>query len=68
MEGAPNDDEAPACPGDVNLDESVDVNDMLLVLDGWNSTDPGNPADVDGDGVVAVSDVLVMLEAWGSCP
>ncbi len=41
---------------------------MLLVLDGWNSTDPGNPADVDGDGVVAVSDVLVMLEAWGSCP
>ena len=68
MEGAPNDDEAPNCDGDVNLDAVVDVTDMLLLLDGWDSTDPGNPADVDGDGVVAVGDVLVILEAWGTCP
>ncbi|MEE2907781.1 MAG: lytic polysaccharide monooxygenase [Planctomycetota bacterium] len=68
LDGAPNDGDTTGCSGDVNLDDVVDVTDMLLVLDGWDSTDPGNPADLDDDGVVAVGDVLVILEAWGSCP
>ena len=71
MDGAENDDdvEEPAsCPGDLNLDGNVDVIDLLLIIDDWNSVDPGNPADLDNDGVVAVGDVMIALESWGSCP
>ena len=56
------------CPGDVTLDGTVDVSDILELLANWGSTDPENPADVDGDGVVAVGDALIMLESWGECP
>jgi chitin-binding protein len=67
LDGASNDDSL-GCDGDVNLDSAVDVLDVLLVLDNWNSTEPGNASDLDGDGVVAVGDVLIILEGWGTCP
>ena len=66
--GDGSDDDAIGCNGDVNLDNVVDVLDLLLVLDNWNSTEPGNASDLDGDGVVAVGDILIILEGWGNCP
>lgn len=57
----------PLCPADVNGDGSVNVIDLLAVINAWNATGP-NPADVNGDGVVNVSDLLAVINAWGACP
>jgi protocatechuate 3,4-dioxygenase beta subunit len=43
------------CPGDMDDDDTVNVNDLLLVIGGW-----GNPYTVD--------DLLLVIANWGSCP
>ncbi len=49
---------------DLNCDGSVDVSELIVVLNGW-----GTPAgDVTGDGTTDVTDLLAVLSAWGSCP
>ncbi|MCH2132991.1 MAG: aryl-sulfate sulfotransferase [Phycisphaerales bacterium] len=52
------------CPGDVNDDDVVDVNDILAVVGAYGSTDGTGDADNDGD--CDSSDVLAVLAAWGS--
>jgi hypothetical protein len=54
------------CVGDANDDGTVNVNDLLLVIGNWGSSDTA--ADVNNDGIVNVSDILVMIDAWGICP
>jgi bacillopeptidase F len=51
-------------PGDVNGDGSVNVIDLLLLLDAWGPC-PGCPEDVNGDGIVNVIDMLLLLDNWG---
>ena len=58
-------DEAP-CPGDVNGDAAVDVNDLLLVIADWNTPGSGG-TDINGDGIVNVNDLLAVISGWGSC-
>jgi hypothetical protein len=53
------------CPGDINDDNSVGVNDLLAVIAAWNTSDPN--ADIDDDGVVGVNDLLIVIGAWGVC-
>jgi protocatechuate 3,4-dioxygenase beta subunit len=49
------DESSPApCPGDTDDDGEVDVNDLLVVIAGWN-----NPYTVD--------DLLQVIAAWGPC-
>ena len=67
-------DECPQpCYADINLDATVDVNDLLSVITAWGPCMfPFNcPADVaptlSGDGQVDVNDLLSIITSWGPC-
>jgi hypothetical protein len=50
--------------GDVNADGSVDIDDLLAVINGWGA--PGtNFADVTGNGLVDIDDLLLVINQWG---
>ncbi|MHC4415815.1 MAG: hypothetical protein ACYS0G_11075 [Planctomycetota bacterium] len=56
-------------PADLDMDGTVGVGDLLLLLAAWGPCpDPPGPcpADLDGDGTVGVRDLLILLGAWGS--
>ena len=53
-------------PADINFDGSVDVLDLLEVINQWGPCPLICPADVNGDGAVNVLDLLAVLESWGS--
>ena len=57
----------PTPPGDLNGDGTINVQDLLIVLENWGECDvPYNcPADLDGDEVVDVNDLLFLLNQWG---
>ncbi|MCH2136825.1 MAG: FG-GAP-like repeat-containing protein [Phycisphaerales bacterium] len=52
-----------SCPGDINNDQIVDVNDLLLVIAGWGTAG----GDINGDGSTDVEDVLAVISSWGAC-
>ena len=52
------------CP-DINGDRTVNVDDLLLVIAYWNTTNP--LADLNFDGVVSVDDLLIIISNWGPC-
>jgi hypothetical protein len=52
------------CPGDLDRNGSVDVEDLLKVVEFWGKCGPG---DLDGNGTVDVSDLLAIVDAWGEC-
>jgi hypothetical protein len=57
----------PSCPGDIDGDGDVDVNDLVAVITNWGNN-PANPdADVDGDGDVDVGDLVIVITNWGPC-
>jgi hypothetical protein len=53
------------CDSDVDQNGTVDVSDLLVVIDQWGLTD--SPADLNGDGIVDVSDLLLVVGNWGPC-
>jgi hypothetical protein len=53
------------CPGDVDCNGTVDVEDLVDVLAAWGTW---TYADSDGNGVVDTPDLLTVLAAWGTCP
>ena len=55
------------CPGDINDSGTVNVMDLLAVLDEWSCTGECI-ADVNNDEVVDVLDLLVVIDEWGTCP
>ncbi len=63
--GTPDECEA-GCPGDVDGDGTVGINDFKELLVVWGPN-PGHPADLDGDGLVGINDFLALLAAWGPC-
>lgn len=59
-------DVAPRKPGDVNLDDAVNVQDLLLAIGAWGISEPGDaPADFNLDGLVNVHDLLWVIAHWG---
>jgi hypothetical protein len=56
---------APACPGDLDLNGTVDATDLALLLGAWG-TDADRP-DLDNDGDTGASDLAILLGAWGEC-
>ena len=59
-------DDTNACPGDLDFDGEVGVNDLLLLLAAYQQNDEG---DCDGDGDTDVVDVLLLLNLYGTtCP
>jgi hypothetical protein len=55
-----------ACPGDLDGDGTVEVDDLLLLLSNWGTDGAGADIAPPND-VVDVSDLLVLLAAWGEC-
>jgi len=55
-----------ACRADVDISGSVDVIDLLEVIDSWG-TCASCPADVVLNGIVDVSDLLMVVGNWGPC-
>ncbi len=56
------------CPPDVSGDHSVNVTDLLAVINGWGPCGKPCPADITGDGQINVNDLLAVINAWGPCP
>ncbi len=54
------------CLGDLNLDQSVNGDDLGGLLSAWGPA-PDSPADLTRDGVVDGDDLGQMLGAWGPC-
>ena len=63
---------APCPVGDINHDASVNVNDLLTVINAWGSCPAAPaecPADITGDAQVNVSDLLAVINHWQTfCP
>lgn len=57
----------PACPGDVDRDDTVDLADLLRVLVAWGSCS-SCVEDANGDGDVGPTDLLAIPSGWGVCP
>jgi Tol biopolymer transport system component len=55
-----------ACPGDLDDDGNVGVQDFLTLLAAWG-TNPGGPPDLNNDGEVGILDLLDLLAGWGPC-
>jgi hypothetical protein len=56
------------CPADVNLDGSVDANDLAFILGFWGPCPAPCGADIDRDASVDANDLALVLGAWGLCP
>ena len=48
-------------------DDNVNVFDLFILLDGWNSDAPGADLAEPND-LIDVFDLFVLLDAWGACP
>lgn len=56
-----------ACPGDADGNNTVDFEDLNLVLENWNSSvDPGTDGDTTGDGTVNFDDLNDVLANWNT--
>ena len=58
------------CPGDRNLDATVNVDDLNIVLSQWGmAVPPFTGGDDNGDGQVTVNDLNIILSHWANtCP
>jgi len=52
------------CPGGLDLDGDVDIDDLLAVL--GNFGESGVPGSFDGDGTVDIDDLLLVLGEFGA--
>ena len=60
-----------APPGPPAGDGTVNVADLLLVINSWGPCAGPCPADIaptGGDGAVNTSDLLAIINSWGPCP
>lgn len=60
-------DECQTCLGDLNGDNTLDVSEILAMIDAWGPCE-NCAADIDNDGVVNVNDLLYIVGNWGPCP
>lgn len=58
----------PSCPlqsrGDINCDNSIGINDLLLLLNNWGSTTYAE-GDLNSNGRIESGDLLTVLSNWG---
>jgi hypothetical protein len=60
--------EPDTCPGDLGgpdgvADGLVNIEDLLLLFDGWGS----DGGDCNGDGLTNIEDLLILIGGWGDC-
>jgi hypothetical protein len=67
--GVPDECEKPGrdCPADVVKSGVVNIDDLLVVINGWGATG-ANIADLNGSGLVDIDDLLMVINGWGPCP
>lgn len=53
------------CAADIDGDGVVGVDDLLVLIAAWGTSD--EDADVNGDGTVSTEDLLLVLAGWGIC-
>jgi hypothetical protein len=62
---------APVCPGDVDMSATVNVADLLAILNSWgdcpNACTTDCPADMDFSCTVNAADLLIVINSWGAC-
>ena len=60
------------CAPDINGNGTVNVSDLLAVINGWgtcaNPCPPYCGADINDDCIINVSDLLAVINGWGACP
>ena len=60
------------CPGDVTGNGTVNVDDLLAVINGWGACPQSCPpycsGDVNHTCAVNVDDLLAVINGWGPCP
>ena len=58
----------PALPGDANLDQRVNINDLTIVLAnyGQSTAMSWSTGDFNGDGKVDINDLTIVLANYGS--
>jgi len=54
------------CPGDLDADKDVDLDDLTILLSDFGCTGAGCAGDVDGDGDTDLDDLTVLLSQFGS--
>jgi hypothetical protein len=54
---------APPCPGDLDGDSDVDLDDLTLLLQAFGTSTAG---DIDGDGDTDLDDLTLLLQAFGT--
>jgi probable HAF family extracellular repeat protein len=60
----------PSPIGDFNCDATVNVDDLLGVINNWAKTPPQGskwlpPGDFDHDGIVELDDLMIVIDNWG---
>ncbi|MHC4992647.1 MAG: right-handed parallel beta-helix repeat-containing protein, partial [Planctomycetota bacterium] len=55
----------PVCPADLDGDGVVGVDDQVILILAWGTSDP--QADINQDGVVGVDDLTLLILGWGPC-
>lgn len=55
----------PRCPGDVNLNGTVGLDDLAIVIERWGQVRlPYRDGDASGNGVIGLDDIAVMIQRW----
>jgi len=57
---------APLCVEDLTSDGTIDVNDLLAIINAWGLC-LGCDEDINEDAWVDVADLLIIIAAWGPC-
>ena len=59
--------DGPSCTADINQDATVDVEDLIILLAGWDVCNCC-PHDVNRDRMINFGDLVPLLGQWGPCP
>jgi hypothetical protein len=57
----------PACPGDVDGDGMIELDDFFTLLQSWGSCEATCRTDTNMDGMVGLDDFFTLLQSWGTC-
>ena len=52
------------CPADLKPDGLIDIEDLLLLINGWGADGIG---DINNDGTTDITDLLFLFNDWGEC-
>jgi hypothetical protein len=59
----------PPCPGNVDGDQDVDLDDLTILLQNFGDSGVDVSGDLDGNGTVDLDDLTVLLQNFGQpCP